>query len=229
MTHFFALPAKALDYPSVMHATTQTLSTARARFASFPPSICPFHLLLRSLFPTTSINLVSFPSLPAMQLLPLLSFLASGIELISAQYTIPTPSAGHIRGKQYCRHIAFRAGDEPDLYPHPPRTHRPPVGNLLGLSILLTLRPRVIVRKTTWVTLACLLTRRLSTPAFPGNSGSFGGALWALDWSPTIANNNFTSALFHMGGQHAYYNPFTPPPANQSSHLQRCPCHGRST
>lgn len=60
--------------------------------------------------------------------------------------------------------IAFQAANEPDLYAHPPRTHSPPVGNLLGLSILLTLHPRVMVRKITWVTLACLLTKCLPTP-----------------------------------------------------------------
>lgn len=31
--------------------------------------------------------------------------------------------------------IAFQAGNEPDLYAQPPRTHRPPVGSCLGLPI----------------------------------------------------------------------------------------------
>jgi hypothetical protein len=34
--------------------------------------------------------------------------------------------------------IAFQAGNEPDLYAHPPRIHRPQVGNRLGLSIQLS-------------------------------------------------------------------------------------------
>jgi hypothetical protein len=60
-------------------------------------------------------------------------------------------------------------------------------------------------------------TNTASCSGFPGLSDSFGAALWALDWSLTMANNNFTSAFFHVGGQHAYYNAFTPPPTNQSS------------
>ena len=60
-------------------------------------------------------------------------------------------------------------------------------------------------------------TNTASCSGFPGISDSFGAALWALDWSLTMANNNFTSAFFHVGGQNAYYNPFTPPPTNQSS------------
>ncbi|VDC03068.1 unnamed protein product [Peniophora sp. CBMAI 1063] len=63
-------------------------------------------------------------------------------------------------------------------------------------------------------------TNTASCAGFPGISNSFGAALWALDWSFTLAANNFTGALFHSGGQGAYYNPFTPPPTNQSSFRQ---------
>lgn len=35
-----------------------------------------------------------------------------------------------------------------------------------------------------------------------------------------LASINFSGALFHGGGQGAYYNPFTPPPTNQSSFRQ---------
>lgn len=63
-------------------------------------------------------------------------------------------------------------------------------------------------------------TNTASCSGFPGLSDSFGAALWALDWSLTLAYNNFSTALFHVGGQSAYYNPFTPPPTNQSSFHQ---------
>jgi hypothetical protein len=61
-------------------------------------------------------------------------------------------------------------------------------------------------------------TNTASCSGFPGISNSFGAALWALDWSMTMAYNNFTAALFHVGGQNAYYNLFTPPPSNQTKY-----------
>ena len=61
-------------------------------------------------------------------------------------------------------------------------------------------------------------TNTASCSGFPGISNSFGAALWALDWSLTMAYNNFTAALFHVGGQNAYYNLFTPPPTNQTKY-----------
>jgi hypothetical protein len=63
-------------------------------------------------------------------------------------------------------------------------------------------------------------TNSASCSGFPGISDSFGAALWALDWALTMAYSNFTAALFHVGGQNAYYNPFTPPPTNQSHFRQ---------
>jgi hypothetical protein len=59
-------------------------------------------------------------------------------------------------------------------------------------------------------------TNTASCSGFPGISNSFGAALWGLDWALTMAYNNFSAALFHVGGQNAYYNPFTPPPSNQT-------------
>lgn len=61
-------------------------------------------------------------------------------------------------------------------------------------------------------------TNSASCSGFPGISNSFGAALWGLDWALTMAYNNFTAALFHVGGQNAYYNPFTPPPTNQTKY-----------
>lgn len=63
-------------------------------------------------------------------------------------------------------------------------------------------------------------TNTASCSGFPGISDSFGAALWGLDWAFTMAFNNFSTALFHVGGQNAYYNPFTPPPTNQSTFHQ---------
>ncbi|KAH9976639.1 hypothetical protein BGW80DRAFT_1289584 [Lactifluus volemus] len=63
-------------------------------------------------------------------------------------------------------------------------------------------------------------TNTASCSGFPGISDSFGAALWGLDWAFTMAFHNFSTALFHVGGQNAYYNPFTPPPTNQSTYRQ---------
>jgi hypothetical protein len=69
-------------------------------------------------------------------------------------------------------------------------------------------------------------------------SDSFGAAMWAIDYGLQMAFSNFSTALFHVGGQNTYYNvspqsppsppprtnvcsqPFTPPPTNQSSFHQ---------
>ncbi|KAJ7145149.1 glycoside hydrolase family 79 protein [Mycena crocata] len=60
-------------------------------------------------------------------------------------------------------------------------------------------------------------TNTASCGGFPGVSNSFGSALWALDYGLQLAYSNFTNALLHVGGQGVYYNPFTPPPTNQTS------------
>ncbi|KAJ6512844.1 glycoside hydrolase family 79 protein [Mycena sanguinolenta] len=63
-------------------------------------------------------------------------------------------------------------------------------------------------------------TNTASCGGFPGVSNSFGSALWALDYALQLAYSNFTNALLHVGGQNVYYNPFTPPPTNQSTFHQ---------
>lgn len=60
-------------------------------------------------------------------------------------------------------------------------------------------------------------TNTASCGGFPGISDAFVAALWGLDYGLTMAYSNFTGALFHVGGQNVYYNPFTPPPSNQSA------------
>jgi len=61
-------------------------------------------------------------------------------------------------------------------------------------------------------------TNTASCAGFPGLSDSFGAALWGIDWAMTMVVNGFSLALFHVGGKNAYYNPFTPPPTNQTKY-----------
>ncbi|KAF8064386.1 glycoside hydrolase family 79 protein [Lyophyllum atratum] len=63
-------------------------------------------------------------------------------------------------------------------------------------------------------------TNTASCGGFPGVSDSFGAALWGIDYSLQMAHSNFSGALMHVGGQNVFYNPFTPPPTNQSSFHQ---------
>ena len=63
-------------------------------------------------------------------------------------------------------------------------------------------------------------TNTASCGGFPGVSDAFAAALWGLDYGLTMAYNNFTGALWHIGGQNVYYNPFTPPPSNQTAFRQ---------
>ncbi|KIM82064.1 glycoside hydrolase family 79 protein [Piloderma croceum F 1598] len=59
-------------------------------------------------------------------------------------------------------------------------------------------------------------TNTASCGGFAGISDSFGAALWGADYALQMAYSNFSGALFHVGGQADFYNPFTPPPTNQS-------------
>ncbi|KAG9073407.1 hypothetical protein FS749_015264, partial [Ceratobasidium sp. UAMH 11750] len=65
-----------------------------------------------------------------------------------------------------------------------------------------------------------LETNTAACGGFPGISDSFGAGLWAVDWALKLATQNFTTTLLHVGGQGDYYNPFTPPPTNQSTFRQ---------
>jgi len=63
-------------------------------------------------------------------------------------------------------------------------------------------------------------TNTASCGGFSGISDAFVAALWGLDYGLTMAYSNFTGALWHIGGQNVYYNPFTPPPSNQTAFRQ---------
>ena len=52
-------------------------------------------------------------------------------------------------------------------------------------------------------------TNSTSCGGFPGISDSYGAALLGLDYTLQMAYSNFSGALFHVGGQNVYYNPFT--------------------
>lgn len=49
-------------------------------------------------------------------------------------------------------------------------------------------------------------TNTASCGGFVGVSDAFAAAIWGLDYGLTMAYSNFSGALFHVGGQNAYYN-----------------------
>ncbi|KAJ6590236.1 hypothetical protein B0H10DRAFT_1961170 [Mycena sp. CBHHK59/15] len=63
-------------------------------------------------------------------------------------------------------------------------------------------------------------TNTASCGGFNGISDSFTAALWGLDYGLQMAYSNFSGAMFHLGGQNVFYNPFTSPPTNQSTFHQ---------
>ncbi|KAG6882512.1 hypothetical protein C0993_010243 [Termitomyces sp. T159_Od127] len=71
-----------------------------------------------------------------------------------------------------------------------------------------------------WKRLSKMETDTGSCGGFAGISDAFGSALWGLDHAFQMAYNNFGGAMIHVGGQNVFYNPFTPPPTNQSTFHQ---------
>ncbi|KJA16300.1 glycoside hydrolase family 79 protein [Hypholoma sublateritium FD-334 SS-4] len=63
-------------------------------------------------------------------------------------------------------------------------------------------------------------TNTASCGGFAGLSDAFASALWGVDYAMQMAAVNFSTALFHVGGQSVSYNPFTPPPTNESTFHQ---------
>ncbi|KAJ7064883.1 hypothetical protein C8F01DRAFT_1128585 [Mycena amicta] len=60
-------------------------------------------------------------------------------------------------------------------------------------------------------------TNTASCGGFLGISDSFTASLWGLDYALQMAHSNFSGAMFHLGGQNVFYNPFTAPPTNESA------------
>ncbi|PFH50110.1 glycoside hydrolase family 79 protein [Amanita thiersii Skay4041] len=63
-------------------------------------------------------------------------------------------------------------------------------------------------------------TNTASCGGFLGVSDAFAASLWALDYSLQMAYMGFSMAMFHVGGETVFYNPFTAPPTNQSTFHQ---------
>ncbi|KAH7884820.1 glycoside hydrolase family 79 protein [Phlebopus sp. FC_14] len=63
-------------------------------------------------------------------------------------------------------------------------------------------------------------TNTASCGGFPGISDSFGATMWGVDYALQMGAVGFWGGMMHVGGQDVYYNPFTPPPTNQSSYHQ---------
>ncbi|KAH8828847.1 glycoside hydrolase family 79 protein [Flagelloscypha sp. PMI_526] len=63
-------------------------------------------------------------------------------------------------------------------------------------------------------------TNTASCGGFPGISDSFGAVLWALDYALQMGHTNFSGAMFHVGGQRTFYNPFTAAPTNETTFHQ---------
>ncbi|KAF8636113.1 hypothetical protein AX17_003816 [Amanita inopinata Kibby_2008] len=59
-------------------------------------------------------------------------------------------------------------------------------------------------------------TNTASCGGFGGLSDAFTASLWGVDYALQMAYVNFSMAMFHVGGQNVFYNPFTAPPTNQS-------------
>ncbi|KAH9943353.1 glycoside hydrolase family 79 protein [Epithele typhae] len=60
-------------------------------------------------------------------------------------------------------------------------------------------------------------TNTASCGGFPGISDAFVASLWGIDYAMQLAFGNFSSMLFHFGGQDVAYNPFTASPTNVSA------------
>ncbi|KAG1786339.1 uncharacterized protein HD556DRAFT_1485636 [Suillus plorans] len=57
--------------------------------------------------------------------------------------------------------------------------------------------------------LPTFLTHQAGKTIVPWLSDSFRAALWGIDYALQLAYSNFSTVLFHVGGQSVYYNPFT--------------------
>lgn len=78
-----------------------------------------------------------------------------------------------------------------------------------GISIIAPYLNSTQYAQTQGKQLLMLETNTASCGGFVGISDSFGAALWGLDYAMQMAYSNFSAALFHVGGQSVFYNPFT--------------------
>ncbi|KAJ7593397.1 glycoside hydrolase family 79 protein [Mycena floridula] len=104
-------------------------------------------------------------------------------------------------------------------------TYRDPQANFInylthdaGKGIVATFLNTTAYAQTKGKEVIMFETNSASCGGLPGISNSFGGALWGLDYALQMAHSNFSGALFHIGGQSVYYNPFTPPPTNETGY-----------
>ena len=49
-------------------------------------------------------------------------------------------------------------------------------------------------------------TNTASCGGYPSLSDAFAAGLWAVDFNLNMAQANFSNALYHLGGQNAFYN-----------------------
>jgi hypothetical protein len=89
-----------------------------------------------------------------------------------------------------------------------------------GQSIVTLYANTSVVAQQAGKPLMMFETNTASCGGFPGISNSYGAALWGLDYALQMAYYNFTGALFHVGGRDVFYNPFTPPPTNETAFRQ---------
>ncbi|KZP07019.1 glycoside hydrolase family 79 protein [Athelia psychrophila] len=89
-----------------------------------------------------------------------------------------------------------------------------------GLNLVSHFLDTAVVARTAGKPLLMFETNTASCGGFPGISDTYGAALWGIDYGLTMAAVGFSGALLHVSGSNVYYNPFTPPPTNQSAHRQ---------
>ncbi|GJE89063.1 glycoside hydrolase family 79 protein [Phanerochaete sordida] len=113
---------------------------------------------------------------------------------------------------------AIYAGFGPVTYP--PSVFPNYLSHASGRSICAALLNSTLVAQTYSLPFIMFETNSASCGGFAGISNVFGITLWALDYGLQMVYSNLTHALIHVGGQDVYYNPFTPPPTNQSTYHQ---------
>jgi hypothetical protein len=89
-----------------------------------------------------------------------------------------------------------------------------------GLEIVAEFANASISAQQAKLPLLMFETNSASCGGFPGISNTYASALWGLDYGLTMAAAGFSGAHLHVSGSTVYYNPFTPPPTNQSSFRQ---------